>query len=164
MESAKKHFDLSPDEMASMHDPVMIMRLANSFKDLMSICKHDTIINIKQEAFVLSSRIASSLSFEEKEEVYTLFEENMKSYYEQTWGLKKEEKMNELFHPASRLFCVHAAQPNGEGAGESPRAPIVAFALFRFEWDDEEEPEYPVLYCYELQIRSTFQAAVLDVI
>ena len=89
MESAKKHFDLSPDEMASMHDPVMIMRLANSFTDLLSICKHDTIINIKQEAFVLSSRIASSLSFEEKEEVCTLFEENMKSYYEQTWGLKK---------------------------------------------------------------------------
>ena len=47
--------------------------------------------------------------------------------------------------------------PMERGAGESPRAPIVAFALFRFEWDDEEEPEYPVLYCYELQIRSTFQ-------
>ncbi len=142
-----------------MHDPVMIIRLANSLTDLMSVCKHDSSIIIKQESFVMSSRMAASLSFEEKEEVYALFEENMKSFYEKTWGLKKEEKMNELFHPAARLFCVHAAPHDGDGEGEAetPRGPIVAFALFRFEWDDEEEPEYPVLYCYELQIRSTFQ-------
>ena len=72
--------------------------------------------------------------------------------------LKKEDKMNELFHPAARLFCVHAAPSTGEEEDvKKSKGPIVAFTLFRFEWDDEEEPEYPVLYCYELQIRSTFQ-------
>ncbi len=32
---------------------------------------------------------------------------------------------------------------------------IVAFVMFRFEWDDEEEPEHLVLFCYELQVSST---------
>ncbi len=143
-----------------MNDPVMIIRLANSLTDLMGVCEHDSVIstNAKEERFSLESRKANSLSFEEKEEVYALFEENMKSFYMQTWGLKKEDKMNELFHPAARLFCVHAAPSTGEEEDvKKSKGPIVAFTLFRFEWDDEEEPEYPVLYCYELQIRSTFQ-------
>ena len=142
-----------------MHDPVMIIRLANSLKDLMGVCKHSSEMNHNEESFVLESRMATSLSFEEKEEVYGLFELNMRTYYEKTWGLKKEQKMNELFHPTSRLFCVYAAPTTDDGKEEemSKKGQLVAYTIFRFEWDDEEEPEYPVLYCYELQIQSAYQ-------
>ena len=34
---------------------------------------------------------------------------------------------------------------------------IIAYAMFRFDWDDEDEPEYPVLYCYELQVSTKYQ-------
>lgn len=27
----------------------------------------------------------------------------------------------------------------------------------KFTWDDEEVPEYPVVYCYQLQIASEYQ-------
>ena len=29
---------------------------------------------------------------------------------------------------------------------------VAAFTMFRFEWDDEDEPEYPVLFLYEFQV------------
>ena len=96
----------------------------------------------------------------------------MSQYYPKTWGLKKDEKMNEMFHWSSRLFCLYKPsdatngkfeiqygrkrryKQNNERAGAGS---LAAFTIFRFEWDDDEEPEYPVLYCYELQAHSAFQ-------
>ena len=37
------------------------------------------------------------------------------------------------------------------------RRPCIGYTTFRFEWDDEDEPEYPVLYCYELQVSHEMQ-------
>ena len=54
--------------------------------------------------------------------------------------------------------------PMERGAEESPRAPIVAFALFRFEWDDEEEPEYLFYTTTSFRFGQLSKAAVLDVI
>ena len=28
--------------------------------------------------------------------------------------------------------------------------------MFRFEWDDEEEPEHPVLFCHEFQVEPRY--------
>ena len=34
---------------------------------------------------------------------------------------------------------------------------IIGFIMFQFSWDDENEPEFPVLYVYELQIVDTYR-------
>ena len=145
--------------MAAHNDPVLVLRMANSITNLMGVCKFDEEFVASsggagpgEERFEVRGRMASDLSCEEKEEVYRIFEENMSYYYSKTWGLKKDEKMNELFHPTSRLFCLYTKSPESPNSGS-----LAAFTIFRFEWDDDEEPEYPVLYCYELQIQSSFQ-------
>jgi GNAT superfamily N-acetyltransferase len=162
--------------MASMvADPVMVMRLANSIKNLMGVCKLDEEYTSEKtgDKFELESKMTGELSYEEKEEIYKLFEVNMREYYEKTWGLKREEKMNELFHPMSRIFCMYskddttsettadsdagAAAASSGNAKVGSRRTLAAYTIFRFEWDDEEEPEYPVLYCYELQTQPTYQ-------
>jgi hypothetical protein len=38
------------------------------------------------------------------------------------------------------------------GTGE-----VAAFTHFQFVWDDDDEPEYPVLYCFELHVDSSMQ-------
>ena len=62
------------------------------------------------------------------------------------------------------VFGVHVAGAETASAPKSAsssvpqtRRSIVGYTVFRFEWDDEEEPEYPVLYCYELQVCKTVQ-------
>ena len=157
--------------MTAMHDPVMVLRLANSIKDLIGVAKLDeeyVASKSGEERFQLKSMMASALSYEEKEEIYGLFEKNMAEYYSKTWGLKKDEKMNELFHPTSRVFALYCAGKDRGESGhnansstgpvtDSSASSLAAYTIFRFEWDDEEEPEYPVLYCYELQIQPGFQ-------
>ena len=34
---------------------------------------------------------------------------------------------------------------------------IVAYTHFQTVWDDEDEPHYPVLYCFELQVCADMQ-------
>ena len=34
---------------------------------------------------------------------------------------------------------------------------VIAFLMFQFTWDDEDEPEYPVVYVYELQVNADYR-------
>lgn len=36
-------------------------------------------------------------------------------------------------------------------------ADLIAFAMFKIEWDDLDVPEFPVLYLYELQVASSWR-------
>lgn len=36
--------------------------------------------------------------------------------------------------------------------------------MYRIEWDDEDEPEEPVLYCYELQVCPEYQGKGLGAV
>ena len=36
---------------------------------------------------------------------------------------------------------------------------VVAFSHFQFVWDDEDEPEHPVLYCFELHVSEQHQVS-----
>ena len=48
----------------------------------------------------------------------------------------------------SKFLLLVAPEDNNE---------VLAFVMFRFEWDDEDEPEYPVLFLYELQVAKSAQ-------
>jgi len=199
------------------NDPEMIIRLANSLKDLPSVCKLDPILSCpvgarQQESPEYEHEKGSSeaaqaegparppqqvrqfdvrgcgtndLSGVEREELFSMFEVSMKEQYLKNWGWSPTEKRNELFHPMSRFLCLYEREEEEGGeansdtavekeaaetaaAGDAPAtvfktastAPsrkCVAYTMFRFEWDDEEEPEYPVCYCYELQVSPSVQ-------
>lgn len=38
---------------------------------------------------------------------------------------------------------------------------LLAFSMFKFTWDDEDEPEFPVLFCYELQVEERYRGCGL---
>ncbi|KAG6845785.1 hypothetical protein H0H87_003839 [Tephrocybe sp. NHM501043] len=56
-----------------------------------------------------------------------------------SFGWNPTSKQDELFHRLSRFILIYAADD------------LVAFTMFRFEYEDKEE----LLYCYELQIRES---------
>lgn len=83
----------------------------------------------------LPSKLATS--------VFQLFLDNMKSFYQSSsWGFDETEKKQDFRNPMNRYIIVLDKSDD-----------LVAFCLFRFEYDDEDEPEHPVLYCYELQVK-----------
>ena len=116
----------------------------------------DHIINIDRryidtnKDYNIKCMKSSQLTIKQKELIFNLFEKNMKEMYEKTWGWNKDDKMKELFSSTSKFLII--LNKNNEIEEE-----IIAFSMFRFEWDDEDEPEYPVLYCYELQISHSYQ-------
>ena len=48
-----------------------------------------------------------------------------------------------------------SAQKQTQASAQQVKDQLVAFAHFRFEVDDEDDPLEPVLYVYELQVRAT---------
>ena len=151
----------------------MVIRLGNSIKDLMGVCKLSPTLVGDSRSFDIRACVVANLTPLEKEEMFNLFEINMKQQYLQNWGWNPLEKRNEMFHPMNRFLCVYESTEEMKGEGgedgvvdktifELKQIPyserkLVAYTMFRFDWDDEEEPEHPVLYCYELQVCSTFQ-------
>lgn len=117
----------------------------------------------------LSCQMSAHLTEAEKARIYQLFKTNMGEWYKKNWGLEDSEKKKELYHTESHFICVHkitglthskdlksygSSASVQEDKGENE---LVAFAMFRFEWDDEDEPEFPVLFCYEIQICDAHQ-------
>ena len=132
---------------ADEYDEPMLLSLANDCADYQGTCNlARTMIAANGTAtYRIVVKRALELAESEKDAVFTIFETNMKAYYEQTFGWKPVDKKKELFHPDSKYVFVYNDMT-------SPSPSLVAYAMFRFEWDDDEEPEHPVLYCYELQV------------
>lgn len=96
--------------------------------------------------------------------IFELLRENMKIFYEISgWGWNETEKQKELFHPHSRFLLLTSPSPAAANSDERrlDREEVVGFAMFRFEWDDEDEPEHAVLYLYEVQVKQSLQRAGL---
>jgi GNAT superfamily N-acetyltransferase len=184
-----------------MSDPVIKIRLANSIKDIPAICKLDTLFQSAKKqtqdantdtavkSFDVRYLTTDELDMADREQIFALFESNMKAHYMAAWGWNPVEKRDEIFHPMARfllihqhedaaqlttqaieresssVFDVHAATAGTVATLEAAtvehqiphRRTIVGYTVFRFEWDDDEEPEHPVLYCYELQVSKTVQ-------
>ncbi|KAF9531993.1 acyl-CoA N-acyltransferase [Crepidotus variabilis] len=78
------------------------------------------------------------------ERIVSLFEENMfELLKDSSLGWNPKEKHKELFHPLSRYFIIQDDQKN-----------IVAFVMFRFEHENDEN----LLYIYEIQVWSSIQS------
>ena len=130
-------------------DVIELMKRATSIDDHLHHLGIDSNININiNKKYTLKCVKSSCLTTPQKNDLFALFEANMKDMYDKTWGWNKEDKIKELFAPTSKFLMIE----DNDDADK-----IVAFTTFRFEWDDEEEPEYPVLYCYELQISDDHQ-------
>jgi ribosomal protein S18 acetylase RimI-like enzyme len=102
-----------------------------------------------QRKFTVEAVAASQLSGDLKQKVVDLFQANMGEYYRNSsWGLDMEKKREELEHRNARYLLLRDNSQDGD---------LVAFSHFRFEMNDEESPEYVVLYVYELQVQAKYR-------
>lgn len=86
---------------------------------------------------------ANELNQQNRDDIFQLFENNMKNFYEQSKdGYQRDEKYDELFAEQARYLIVY-----------SPSNHLIAFTHFRFEMDFD----FHVLYLYEIQIDRNFQ-------
>ncbi|RPD82007.1 acyl-CoA N-acyltransferase [Lentinus tigrinus ALCF2SS1-7] len=91
----------------------------------------------------------SSLSESDRQDIWNIFETNMRSLTERSsLGWDPKEKKEELFHRDSRFILV------GHGDQNSSQKALVAYTMFRFEVGYEEDPS---VYCYELQVCDGFR-------
>lgn len=143
-------------------DMVVLLSASQKCTDHMSAC------NLRQDrnAPLIKSKRSEDLSKSDQTAIFNLLESNMKPWYELNWGWREVEKKKELFHPNSRFLCAYK-RPSSVNCDailtntpsiSSPTSAnevdeeLIGFVMFRFEWDDEDEPEHPVLFCYEIQI------------
>ena len=90
---------------------------------------------------------SSGLSDPQLQSCFSLFERNMGDFYRNSsWGLNLDEKLAELKHDKARFLLLTTEEDD-----------LAGFVHFRFEYDDEESPNHPVLYVYEIQIDETFR-------
>ena len=145
------------DEVEVIRAANAVVNMADALPDLPRECPGAAAGGPFRLTYCTSSSLPPKLTLR----LFHIFESNMKAIYEQTWGWDRNVKMKELFHPASRFIIVSKTEhgqglEQGQGQRETVQSlqaeNIVAFTMYRFDWDDEDEPEHPVLYCYELQV------------
>ena len=154
-------------------DEEMLLSLAKECNDYAKECNLPTTLSNSSLSSVFSVvyKRSRDLTEADKSSMMSILENNMKTHYEKTWGWKPVEKSKELFHPDSIFICLYptsvavstndgsvtvntdvsSTAASSSSSGKSTSG-LVAYSMCRFEWDDEEEPEHPVLYCYELQL------------
>jgi len=147
-------------------DEVELVRAATALQNIQEQLPELPVMfsSLKDETQSFHLKYCTKLDPKVTLKIFEIFENNMRVHYEETWGWNRNEKMKELFHPAARFIVVTNAkgvetnlQYNSVDIPIDP-SEIVAFTIYRFDWDDEDEPEHPVLYCYELQVLNSFQA------
>ena len=178
--SSRRHSGtLRMSEVASMKnfDASGSLDSRDPFKAPLDCVDHVITCNLAKEweGFSVRSINSSCLSKNERQTIFTIFEKNMKQLYVKNAAWHEAEKKKELFHPDSRFLCVYAS-PRSQDTTMQQSAPsssmntfekdqgneeIIAFVMFRFEWDDEDEPEHPVVFCYEIQICENYRGRSL---
>ncbi|GFU20192.1 n-alpha-acetyltransferase 40 [Nephila pilipes] len=110
--------------------------LLSSLPDWTTYKKHDLDLKIEYKS-------VSEILPECTKEIFDLLKTNMEYFYEKSdWGWHDDNKLEELVHEDARFLIVRDSTDK-----------IVGFSHFRFD----TESNYPVLYCYELQIDSAIQ-------
>lgn len=146
-------------------DETLLLSASQECHDHLFTCQLPTTLNTSDgKELQIECKGSKFLTDVEKNSIFRILEENMKTWYEKTWGWKETEKKKEIFNPNSRFLCLYeslesdnAQNDVSSSSGNIANRSLIAFAMFRFEWDDEDEPEHPVLFCYEVQIRQDHQ-------
>jgi GNAT superfamily N-acetyltransferase len=115
----------------------------------------ESLLSVKVDASFLTIRFHSSpLPEKLLTKCLDLFERNMGDMYQTSdWGLNMLEKREELAHKNARfLTCSHSDSSSND---------LVAFAHFRFDVNDDDDPTEEVLYVYELQVDASVRRAGL---
>ncbi|KAH9944079.1 uncharacterized protein BXZ73DRAFT_39517, partial [Epithele typhae] len=87
---------------------------------------------------------ASDIPTERREEIWNLWETNMRTLTEpSSFGWDPDEKKEELFHADARYILLCSGE----------QGTLVAFTTFRFDFDED----VPQLYCYELQVSPNYR-------
>lgn len=121
--------------------------VANTCVDYCKKCGIPSLFSIKGVDYqVVSHTTGSELPRSRKEEVFSIFKSNMLEAYQLNWGWDAESKWAEMFSERSHYLMI--LNPNSE---------IIAFSHFQFVWDDDDDPDIPVLYCFEIQVLQKFQ-------
>jgi ribosomal protein S18 acetylase RimI-like enzyme len=126
------------DEAEHIHQAVAI-------QDMIVHCQLETVPLPKSD-FILRFAKSYDLKQAEKKQIMKILTHNMEDLYVNAgWGWESSSKQKEVFHITSRFLYL---------TGKDDQ--IIGYVMFRFEWDDEEEPEHPVVFLYELQILSEY--------
>jgi len=131
------------------------LKRANAATDVLAKCNIPDIIVIDKgtpQSFKLQYLFTrDQIDKKYRSQLMSLLETNMKGYYDQTWGWDLAEKTNEIFSADSKFLILRSSTT------ESSQQSIAAWIMFKFDWDDLDEPEHPVLFCYELQVDPAFR-------
>jgi hypothetical protein len=93
------------------------------------------------------------LTSQEREAVQGIYMSNMKDILVAVKeSIDEDDKRKYLFASDSFFVLVYACP------GERTAVDIVGFAMFRFEYDDLDDPAYPVVFVYELQLAGVAQS------
>lgn len=120
-----------------------LVQAANVAKDIISDMKNLTEYHHEGLDLKIEYQPSDNINPEDMDQIFTLLKVNMESLYEKSaWGWDEMKKKSELTHEDARFLIAK----NNEGK-------ILGFSHFRFE----VEINYPILYCYELQVADEIQ-------
>jgi len=130
-----------PVEGIVSFDEQLILQTCNEI-----VC-HLTHAGIKKTYgdYIIEGCRSDGIGMELKKIMVDMVESALKSYYESAWGWSRDDKMKELFTRDAHFIIIRNNTNDNN---------IVGFAMYRFLWDDDEEPEFPCLYLMELNILS----------
>jgi ribosomal protein S18 acetylase RimI-like enzyme len=112
-----------------------------------------------EQLVVEAAASPQQISKEFLQQALELFETNMgEMYRKSSWGFNLETKRAELEHRKARYLLVNRGNnSDNNNNNNNNNNGLVAFSHFRFEMDDEEDPECVVLYVYEIQVAAAYR-------
>jgi hypothetical protein len=116
-----------------------------------SISLSPTIVYTNAEVSFHVLCLLKNISVADGNELFSLFQNNMKTLYESTEIWNSEDKRKYLLTEDSYFIILRI---NTE---------IIGFAMFKLEWDDLDDPSVPVVYLYELQIQESSRGKQLGI-
>jgi ribosomal protein S18 acetylase RimI-like enzyme len=153
------------EKAEKLRNPLTLITTTPSTYDLpFSINSTDLVDgeNPEVKAFSLQSLHAKDLSQDILllDKLLDVFEENMGDLYRASqWGLNMKEKREEFIHRKARYLLIwsNTVENVTTNCVESPDKSLAGFVHYRFDFDDDERPEFAVLYVYEIQVVNGYQ-------
>jgi GNAT superfamily N-acetyltransferase len=111
-----------------------------------------SFLSVKVDSSFLTIRFQPSpLPEQLRNKCLDLFERNMGDMYQESdWGLNMAEKEEELSHENARFLICSTCNDHNDDDNDYDE--LLAFAHFRFDVNDDDDPTEQVLYVYELQV------------